>query len=124
MDESAERNHCVKGCRLVFPGDHVGLLEGSSRYKTAGAFYLNAGNVNSEHVEVLFNEELGRGNSGAASEIENSGSRPQQPRQIIDPSRVLVRTFIGRGVCPTVIVTVCARDSVVATANKIAPARS
>ena len=76
MDERVEGHHRIKRCRLVFPGHHVSLLEVSARYEPAGALYLDAGNVEPEDLEALFNEELGRGNSGAAPEIQNSGTRP------------------------------------------------
>src|SRR6266542_2434743 len=122
MDQSVEGDHRIKGSRLVFPRDHVSLLEGSPGHQLPSSFDLHGGNVEPEDVEVPFGQQLCRGNAGAAAKIEDSGVRPQQPRQIIDPSRIPVRTLLGRWVRPTVVVAVRARDGVVAAANKIAPA--
>src|SRR5438874_6184971 len=122
MDEGVEGHHRIEGCWFVFPRDHVRLLEGSSAYEPASALDLHGGNVQPVHIEVLISQQLGRGNAGATSKIEDSRARRYQLRQVIDPSRVVVRTFVGSGCGRAFIVAICARDRIVATANKIAPA--
>src|SRR5258706_12850818 len=124
MDEGVKGNHRIEGCRFVFPRDHVRLLEGRSGYELPGALDLHGGNVQPEHIEVLVSQQLSRGKAGATSKIEDSRARRYELRQVIDPSLVVVRTFVGSGGGRTFIVAVCARDRIVATANKIAPART
>jgi hypothetical protein len=124
MDQCVETHHRIKRCRLVFPRDHVSQLEVGFGHQLTSARDLHCGDVNSEHVEVPVGEELGRGNPGAASKIEDSRARPYQFRQVIDPSLVAIRTFVASRIGPTFIVTVRTRDRVVATAHKVAPSRS
>jgi len=52
VDQSVEGDHGIEECRLVFPGDHVGLLERSCRHKLACAPDLHYGNIKPEHVET------------------------------------------------------------------------
>jgi hypothetical protein len=75
MDEGIEGHHRIEGSWFVFPRDHVRLLEGGSGYELAGALDLHGGNVQPEHIEVLVSQQLGRGNAGATSKIEDSRAR-------------------------------------------------